>query len=152
MSFHPEDIQIRRDICGDCGEGCQIDHADPCAACYRHIWHTWSGCAQGVRPAPAPVANPPAQPVARPRSIFRTLRAWHRMGIKLVGRMERRARAAHCRPGEGPACPNAAVDAITGLPACRGGCGCGAAGVTIYRRDAGCVVGFFKPLDSLKNS
>lgn len=44
----PDEIQIRRDICKDCGLPCDvrelINHADPCQGCPLRVWHGHSDC------------------------------------------------------------------------------------------------------------
>lgn len=120
---------IRRDICGECGEGCKVDHADPCASCYRRIWHARTNCHAVARPVPA--ASVPVAPV-QPASQLRTVRAWRRMGYRLVSRAERRQR--------GPICAGCVhvIRHANGLLGCNAGCNCGAAAVSVMRTDARC--------------
>lgn len=142
MSFTIHDAQIRRDNCHDCKDPCAehlagaVDHADPCAACPRRVWHAWGACGQPQVERPVMVV-PAAVAESSPRTaLVRTLRAWRRAGIRLVGRQERRARASICGP-----CTYRITHARTGLWGCGAGCNCGSAAVSVARIDARCKPG-----------
>ncbi len=72
--MNPGVIQVRRDICQDCAQACDvrdtINHADPCAACPLGIWHAVGNCEgdssepmRGLGDAVALIANPIARAI-----------------------------------------------------------------------------------------
>lgn len=139
--------QIRRDICGDCRDGCdeqragRIDHADPRTACPRRIWHAWGDCAAAARPEVVPTVSLPAHLApSRWQALLRTLRGWRRAGIRWVGRERRSAILPICR-----GCEWHRVHARTGLVSCGRGCNCGRASVAVIREGAECQAGNWPP-------
>lgn len=130
MPFTRYEVLFREDVCRDCGEGCTVDRTDPCAACYRHLWHAWPKEVETV--SMPPVA--PAQP--RRLKALHILRGWKRAGLGWVSRPVRRQILPICR-----GCDLHRIDARTGLVACAAGCNCGVAAVAVIREGARCELG-----------
>jgi hypothetical protein len=60
------EVQIRRDICGDCRRECAvraaINHADPCEECPYLVWHRHSACDPSAPRPPASDSPAPGSP------------------------------------------------------------------------------------------
>lgn len=133
VSFTIHDAQIRRDNCGDCKAPCEdqragrIDHADPCAACPRRIWHAWGNC---QAEAPAPAVGTPAPAIMPPApSIPRRVRGYKRAGRPLLAGPARHVRRDACA-----GCINARPTSCRGVYACALWCHvCGQSGPTDIR-------------------
>jgi len=110
VSFTADDAQIRRDNCGDCKAPCVehqgglIDHADPCAACPRRVWHAWGTCSDGLRPEVLPARTESAHVMLTPQ-LPRQARAYIAAGLMVTtserhGRRDACAVCLHKRPTE----------------------------------------------------